>query len=127
MARLGELVGESVNSRMDTMRKAKIETKVEPKVEAKVEEIYPKQEERKQMTEQSLLSECFYYINSFKRHRVLENVRRQEGNAPKANYHKLKQYELIDSLELAMRAVQKDRRNISEQIDDEEKEVGVEQ
>lgn len=75
------------------------------------------------MTEQNLLSECFYYINSFKRHRVLENVRRQSGDIPKANYHRLKQFELIDALELALRAVQKGKRSMGEQISDEELEV----
>lgn len=72
--------------------------------------------ENQSMTNQELISQCFYYLNSFKRHRALENIKRLEGDRDGANFHELKQYQFIDSLELGLRAVQKGAREISEEV-----------
>lgn len=73
------------------------------------------------MTNEDLIGKCFYYINSFKRHRALAHIRRIEGDSEKAIYHELKQYQFIDSLELALRAIQKGARGIEDYLEGEEK------
>lgn len=59
------------------------------------------------MSEQDLFKEAFDSLNAFKRHRALERVRQKEDRQEDANYHKLNQYFMIDSLELALRALQR--------------------
>jgi hypothetical protein len=63
------------------------------------------------MTTQDLFNVTFARLNDFKRHRALSKIAELEGNREKATYHALKTYELFDSLELAIRALQKDSRN----------------
>lgn len=63
------------------------------------------------------MEKCFYYINSFKRHRALAHVNRIEGNRENANYHDLKSYQFIDTLELGMRAIQKNVRSLEDVVD----------
>lgn len=70
--------------------------------------------DNREMTNKDLVSQCFFYLNGFKRHRALANIKRLEGDHEKANYHELKQYQLFDSLELGLRAVQKGLRQIEE-------------
>lgn len=65
-------------------------------------------------TNQELISKCFYYINGFKRHRALAQIRKQEGKFDKSIYHELKSYQLLDSLELTLRAVQKGVRELGD-------------
>lgn len=74
--------------------------------------------ENNNMTNQELMSKAFYYINSFKRHRALENIARFDNNREKVQYHSLKQYQFIDNLELALRAIQKGARELDEGGDD---------
>lgn len=54
-----------------------------------------------------LISQCFYSLNSYKRHRALALIKKEEGKSLDAQYHELKQYQLIDNLELGMRALQR--------------------
>jgi hypothetical protein len=62
------------------------------------------------MSKEDLVKEAFKYINSFKRFRALESIEKEKGNYAEANHTKLKQYEMIDKLELSLRAIQKDLR-----------------
>lgn len=66
------------------------------------------------ITDKELLSQCFYYINSFKRHRALAHIKRIEGKKDDANYHDLKTYQFMDTLELGLRAIQKGVRDLEE-------------
>lgn len=63
------------------------------------------------MSDLELIQQAFYYLNTYKRHRALEQVEIQNNNREQINYHCLKQYQMIDALELALRAIQKDRRD----------------
>lgn len=72
------------------------------------------------MGNNELLAKCFSYINSFKRHRALAHINRIEGDQAKANFHELKQYQFLDSLELGLRAMQKGVRCV-EEIESEER------
>lgn len=58
------------------------------------------------MTKEDLIKEAFYHLNSFKRHRTLHDMK------PDKNHHMLKMYQHIDALELAIRAIQKDQREV---------------
>ena len=66
------------------------------------------------MTEQDLVTKAFSYLNAYKRHRALTQINRLEGNRDQANFHELKQYQFIDSLELSLRAIQKGLRDMKE-------------
>lgn len=59
------------------------------------------------MTNIDLIQQCFYALNSFKRHRALEQIKKDEGKSLDAQYHELKQYQLVDNLELGLRALQR--------------------
>lgn len=87
----------------------------------KLVELVGRKEEKNEMTNEDLIGKCFYYINSFKRHRALAHIRRIEGDSEGAIYHELKQYQFIDSLELALRAIQKGARGIDDFLEGEEK------
>lgn len=63
---------------------------------------------------QDLITKAFHYLNSFKRHRALHQIKRMDKEHDKANYHELKMYQLIDGLELALRAVQRGVRELDE-------------
>lgn len=67
------------------------------------------------ITQSDLFKEAFYYVNSFKRHRALATIAKQKGDRDKQNYHSLKQYEFFDQLELALRALQKGHRDLTEE------------
>lgn len=86
-----------------------------------LEESEKSMKEKNEMTNEDLIGKCFYYINSFKRHRALAHIRRIEGDSERAIYHELKQYQFIDSLELALRAIQKGAREIDDFLEGEEK------
>lgn len=70
--------------------------------------------DKDKLTQQELISKCFYYLNSFKRHRALEEISKHEGKYDQVNYNKLKQYQFIDQLELGLRALQKGEREINQ-------------
>lgn len=62
------------------------------------------------MSKEELVKEAFKYINSFKRSRALEQLEKEKGNFDNMNFRKLQQYEMIDKLELSLRAIQKELR-----------------
>lgn len=69
--------------------------------------------DKKEMNSQELIQQCFYYLNSYKRHRALEQIRKSDGGSGQdIQYHQLKQFQFIDSLELGLRAIQKGVRTI---------------
>lgn len=55
------------------------------------------------MTKEDLFTEAFGYLNSFKRHRALSEIKPQDKR-----YHELQQYKMIDRLELSLRALKKE-------------------
>ena len=55
------------------------------------------------MTKEDLISEAFGYLNSYKRHRALKEIKVQDKQ-----YNELQMYKMIDQLELALRAIKKD-------------------
>lgn len=57
------------------------------------------------MSKEDLITEAFGYLNSFKRHRALVDIKPQDKR-----YHELQMYKMIDYLELSMRAIKKDFR-----------------
>ncbi len=59
------------------------------------------------MTNLDLIGQCFYSVNTFKRHRALTNIKRAENKHDEANFHELKQYQYFDNLELGLRALQR--------------------
>lgn len=65
-------------------------------------------------TQQELISKAFIYLNAFKRHRALAEIKRHEGNREVMTYNLLKMYQMIDNLELALRAIQKGQRALDE-------------
>jgi type IV secretory pathway VirD2 relaxase len=67
------------------------------------------------LTKEDLIREAFYLINGFKRSRALEMIEKEKGNRENSTYQKLKQYELIDRLELSLRAIQKEMRGTVEE------------
>ena len=70
-------------------------------------------------TNMDLIGLAFKDINAYKRHRALAESSRKDGKTDKAIYHELKQYKHIDSLELALRAIQKGLREIDELAEDD--------
>jgi hypothetical protein len=73
---------------------------------------YTKVENR--MTKEDLITEAFGYLNSFKRHRALFEIKPHD----KA-YHELQMYKMVDRLELSMRAIKKDmRENLVDESND---------
>jgi hypothetical protein len=68
---------------------------------------------------QELISIAFRHINEYKRARALADYERLQGNREKADKWELKRFRHIDGLELAMRAIQKGVREISEDTDEE--------
>jgi hypothetical protein len=57
------------------------------------------------MTQQDLVQEGFTYLNSFKRHRALAEIKQNDRN-----YHTLQMYKMIDNIELTLRAINKEIR-----------------
>jgi hypothetical protein len=52
-----------------------------------------------------LIQEAFGYLNSFKRHRALVDIKQDDRK-----YNELQMYKMIDRLELALRAINKEVR-----------------
>lgn len=73
----------------------------------------------KAKTNMDLIGLAFKNINAYKRHRVLAESARRDGNTEEAIYHELKRYQYIDSLELTLRAIQKGLREINELTEDD--------
>ena len=59
------------------------------------------------MSNADLIQQCFYHINTFKRHRALTQIKRLENQHNEANFHELKAYQSLDNLELGLRALKK--------------------
>lgn len=57
------------------------------------------------MTTQDIFKEAFGYLNSFKRHRALKDIKKTD-----TQYNELQMYKMIDHLELSLRAIQKEYR-----------------
>lgn len=68
---------------------------------------------------QELIGIAFRHINEYKRARALADHERLQGNREKADRWELKRFRHIDGLELAMRAIQKGLREITEDTDEE--------
>lgn len=77
------------------------------------------QTNNQEMTQSELFKQAFYYLNTYKRHRALAQIAHQDGNRDKKNFHDLKQYQTIDGLELALRALQKGHRDLQAELEDE--------
>lgn len=60
------------------------------------------------MSTHDLIQEAFGYLNSFKRHRALHDIKDAD-----TRYNELQMYKMIDRLELALRAINKDIRKDS--------------
>ena len=69
-----------------------------------------------------LVGMAFRSLNSYKRHRALAESARKDNRTEKAIFHDLKQYKDIDSLELALRAIQKGLRELEELNDESDDE-----
>lgn len=72
------------------------------------------------ITERELITQMFGHLNSFKRHRALKHMNRIKGERELASFHELKEYQMIDALELSLRAVQKGVRVLTEQDEEED-------
>lgn len=59
------------------------------------------------MSTKDLIAEAFTLINSFKRHRALQDIKPTKEDK---QFHELQMYKKIDELELSLRAIQKDLR-----------------
>lgn len=62
------------------------------------------------ITNKEAIQQSFNQINAFKRHRVLAEKARQEGDTSSAIFNELKMYKAIDSLELYIRVLNKNER-----------------
>lgn len=58
------------------------------------------------MNNTELITKCFTALNAFKRHRALANIKRGESKPDEAVIHDLRQYQMLDQLELGLRALQ---------------------
>lgn len=67
------------------------------------------------VTQMDLIRKAFKNLNNFKRHRALADIRREEKDWDKTNYHTLKMYQEFDQLELALRAIQSGQRTLEEE------------
>ena len=66
-----------------------------------------------------LLQMAFAHINAYKRARARADYDRKEGKRDSADVWELKKFRSIDGLELTLRAIQKDLREMGEDTDDE--------
>lgn len=76
---------------------------VEPKI---VAPLPVKKEGTHVMDKHELIQQAFNAINNFKRHRALMEIKLYQEKP----YHELQMYKMIDQLELALRAINKDIR-----------------
>lgn len=67
------------------------------------------------MGKEELITESFGYINSFKRHRALADIKQHDKN-----YHELQMYKMIDKLELSLRAINKELRDETKEEQNDE-------
>lgn len=63
------------------------------------------------ITNKEAIQQSFNEINAFKRHRVLAEKARREGDTSTAIFNELKMYKAIDSLELYIRVLNKNERS----------------
>lgn len=71
------------------------------------------------LTNQEAISQAFNKINEFKRYRVLAEEARRNGNTSTAIFNELKMYKAFDSIELYVRVLNKNERNIAVEEDSE--------
>lgn len=64
------------------------------------------------------ISQTFNQINLFKRYRVLAEQARRKGDTQTAIFNELKMYKAFDSIELYVRALNKNERLLSEEEDE---------
>lgn len=65
------------------------------------------------MDKNDLIKEAFGALNNYKRHRTLQELQPEQRQ-----YHELIRYKMIDKLELALRAINKDHREgVAEQFE----------
>lgn len=57
------------------------------------------------MSKEDLIQEAFGYLNSFKRHRALVDIKQHDRQ-----YHELQMFKMVDKLELSLRAINKEFR-----------------
>lgn len=68
---------------------------------------------------ESKFKDLFFYLNSYKRHRTLLNAERAKNQPLKSevDFHELKMFQFIDSIELMVRGMQKEERENDNQKD----------
>jgi hypothetical protein len=64
------------------------------------------------LSNQEAISKAFHQINAFKRHRVLAEQCRQDGDTSGAIFNELKMYKAIDSVELYLRNLNRNERQL---------------
>ena len=64
------------------------------------------------MSKEDLMQEAFGYLNSFKRHRALIDIKQHDKQ-----YHELQMYKMLDKLELSLRAINKEFRTMESEIE----------
>jgi hypothetical protein len=64
-----------------------------------------------EVTRAELITECFAGLNNFKRHRTL--IETKQNTADK-QYHELQMFKMIDKIELALRAINREERESGE-------------
>jgi hypothetical protein len=57
------------------------------------------------MTKEDLIQEAFGALNSYKRHRALKDIKKNDKS-----YHEIQMYKMIDKIELSLRAINKECR-----------------
>lgn len=65
----------------------------------------------KKLTREELISECFAGLNNFKRHRALMETKNIQTDR---QYHELQMFKMIDKIELAMRALNREAKESGE-------------
>jgi hypothetical protein len=64
-----------------------------------------------EMTRTELITECFAGLNNFKRHRALLETKQQVSDK---QYHELQMFKMIDKIELALRALNREAKESGE-------------
>lgn len=64
-----------------------------------------------ELTREELISECFAGLNNFKRHRALLETKNIQTER---QYHELQMFKMIDKVELALRALNREAKEAGE-------------
>jgi len=70
------------------------------------------------ISNEEAIRHAFNQINLFKRHRVLAEQARQNGNTSSAIFNELKMYKAMDSLELYIRVLNRNERELQDESDE---------